>query len=267
MVEKLPVPACVDQWLRGELANLPLAARPARCLGCGQETVQVALGDGRRFSPSRCPACARAETAQHQQEALATVVRQVPRRARDVRFSSPVVLAEVKRPAAIEEAKQAAESGAVMIVLTGWTGRGKTLLAAALFHQILDAVVPGCPPSVLARARGLRWLSAIQIGVAYRESKLGDIPPTMRTALGATTLVIDELGRESDVSAVWRVLSDRHENEKPTIVTTGLTYDQMIDRYEDAGVRRLAERSYSIDCNEVSEIDCPAHARAARYGA
>lgn len=57
----------------------------------------------------------------------------------------------------------------------------------------------------------------------------------------ARVLVIDEMGYEPWPTAVLGVIGDRHDHERPTIITCGLEMEAFAQRYADATIRRILE--------------------------
>jgi DNA replication protein DnaC len=72
------------------------------------------------------------------------------------------------------------------------------------------------------------------------------MPRLVDRAIGATLLVLDDLGMDVEVfrtsgSAVREVLYERHAAYKPTIVTTYLTAPDLAKHYGQGLSRRLGE--------------------------
>jgi DNA replication protein DnaC len=66
----------------------------------------------------------------------------------------------------------------------------------------------------------------------------------------ARFLVIDELGYERFPELVLEVIGDRHDHDRPTLVTSGVTLEQIASRYADATIRRITEVGNGgvVDC-------------------
>lgn len=126
-------------------------------------------------------------------------------------------------------------SGAILL---GPTGTGKTLAAAWL----ADAV---------ARNESATWVKWIRADELSRI--LSDRGGSENIAIlkRARLLVIDELGYERFPELFLEVLGDRHDNSRPTIVTSGLSIGKIAERYSDATVRRIVEvgEGVLVDCN------------------
>lgn len=136
--------------------------------------------------------------------------------------------------------------GAPRVVAVGPSGSGKTSLVTAMF--IAADFVPDINAAPM-------HVSAYQLARARAVHPLGSgEAPLVEAALGAPLLVLDELGGEdaAHASAVKDVLHERHAQERPTWVTTGVTPAEIGARYgggiarrvfEDAKVFRLAGRT------------------------
>ena len=141
-------------------------------------------------------------------------------------------LARLVGEKAIAEARQAL--GATRVVAVGPPGSGKTSLVTAMFlaadFQAARATVLHTSAYQLARARAVHPLGA------------GEAPLVAR-AFAATLLVLDELGGEEAAhqSAVKDVLHERHAQDQPTWVTTGVTPTEVATRYGGGIARRVFE--------------------------
>lgn len=122
------------------------------------------------------------------------------------------------------------------ILVTGFSGRGKTrLLAAALQHSIERG---GFPKFYLSADLFTRISSVYDTNpTETRYSVLGDLT-------GCPFLGIDDLGREGKptdfvLSALHQIVSKRHGNYRPTIVTTNSSLAELEERYDAAIASRL----------------------------
>ncbi|HEX2881159.1 MAG TPA: hypothetical protein VHO25_16625 [Polyangiaceae bacterium] len=120
----------------------------------------------------------------------------------------------------------------------------------------------GCGKSTgaryLTRHASPYWLRAIDLSTAERRHGLGEgLPPEVERARNATALVIDDVGHEKDIAALFDVLDWRNERNLPTIVTTGLTRAELTQHLSAATVRRITEqhcgqmRVLVVDCHGV----------------
>ncbi len=125
------------------------------------------------------------------------------------------------------------------LALTGVTGAGKTSLVVALFatwfakHRNQDA----------------RFVPAIELGLARGRHPLGhDDPPAVIAAIEAPLLILDDLGAEAPMHAdvVRQVLHRRHNDGRPTWVTSGLTHAALAQRFDGGLARRLFEEAKQV---------------------
>lgn len=136
--------------------------------------------------------------------------------------------------------RRALEGGPKTVLLTGHAGAGKTTLATAAYRQLLEAG---------GHRTGL-WLPVARlVAAATRESRLGEEPRVLGQARRCSVLLLDDLGAEprGDLSraTVDDVVSGRHREQRWTIVTSGLSAEQLTERYGAGVTRRLTERGRS----------------------
>ncbi len=87
----------------------------------------------------------------------------------------------------------------------------------------------------------MRWAHAAMLSTARKRHRLGrDEAPIIDEACTASILVLDDLGweRDGDNTAIGDVLNQRYESELPTIITSGLTQDELLEHYGDAVFRK-----------------------------
>lgn len=138
---------------------------------------------------------------------------------------------------AVADAMQAL--GAARVAFIGPPGSGKTSLAIAMLRAAVAA-----EPASTWRTSGARYVSAHRLAKARAMHPLGDgEAPLVSTALRAPLLVLDELGGEDTryASAVAEVIYERHADDLPTWVTTGVTPERLAERYGGGIARRLFE--------------------------
>lgn len=122
-------------------------------------------------------------------------------------------------------------------LLMGPTGIGKTSMA----HWILAA-------------RRYLVVRSVDLADAEREHPLGHgAPVIVERARSFKYLILDDLGFERDVAAAQSLLDYRYSRCLPTIVTTGLTRDELTARTGAAYVRRIREQhagpgTLVVDC-------------------
>lgn len=177
--------------------------------------------------PGRCAGC-REESARAEWVRAATA--EIPRGFAEARLEASW-LAGVVGPKVLDAARQAL--GEVRVVAVGPPGSGKTSLIAAML--------------VAANHRGsVCWVSAHQLAKARTLHPLGEgEAPMIAAALRAGVLVVDELGGEDQryASAVAEVVYERHADDMPTWVTTGVGPKEISDRYGGGIARRVFEDS------------------------
>lgn len=101
------------------------------------------------------------------------------------------------------------------LLFWGGTGNGKTYTAACVANALIDKGIPAIVTS---------FSTILGKGIDEREDYIQNLN---RYDL----LVLDDLGTERNtpfaMEVVYRVIDDRYTSEKPMIVTTNLTLDQM----------------------------------------
>jgi DNA replication protein DnaC len=125
------------------------------------------------------------------------------------------------------------------LALTGVTGAGKTSLAVALFATWFAK----------HRNEKARFVPAIELGLARMRHPLGhDDPPAIIAAMEAPLLILDDLGAEAPMHAdvVRQVLHQRHNDDLPTWVTSGLTHAELARRFDGGLARRIFEESKQV---------------------
>lgn len=186
----------------------------------------------------RCGRWPRAPEGDHQayvQERLARAMRTIPTRFRDVRFDTEW-LPKLVGAQAMQQAQASLTEPRVIFV--GPPGAGKTSLAVAMFHAALVA------ESSDAARQSFRYVSGHALAKARAGHPLGaGEAPVVAQALAAAVLLVDELGGEDSrhASAVAEVIYERHAEDLPTWVTTGVGPQELAARYGGGIARRLFE--------------------------
>jgi DNA replication protein DnaC len=91
----------------------------------------------------------------------------------------------------------------------------------------------------------IAWFRATDLPRAVLQCKLGEEPADVKKAMEADFLVLDDLGWESRRADADSVLTDvlmvRYDTGRPTLVTSGLTFEEFRSRYRDPIIRRIVE--------------------------
>jgi DNA replication protein DnaC len=209
---------------------------------CGEKFEQTAEHKG-----PICGKCRQAdrdrEEAEHKERAaasrernrqhriLATLENVLPRY-RESTFDSAKLPQRVRPTSAIAKAQSAIDARALLIVLLGPAGAGKTSLGVALLLAIaakIDTVGS--------------FYSTFEISESRRQNRLGaGEAEAVKEAMEADALLLDELGAEkTQDTAVHEIIRHRHDGEMVTIYTTGFTEEQITTKYGPAIARRIFE--------------------------
>lgn len=137
-------------------------------------------------------------------------------------------------------------------VLLGATGLGKS---SALGVALKRAASQGhLDPNATRNGYAAKWVQARDVGRAVREHPLGQgRAPILHQALFADLLIFDDLGLEGDHGEILDVLEERYQRGRVTWTTSGLSTQQLSDRYGAAFYRRLTGggvegRGALVDC-------------------
>lgn len=127
------------------------------------------------------------------------------------------------------------------LLFMGPVGTGKTHLAAAIANYLIEqlyTVLFGNITDIIALVK-----------TSYREeSELTELEIINTLTKDIDLLVIDDLGKEypTENTAVllYQIINRLYENEKPVVITTNMTSEELKKRYQDKGeaiVSRITE--------------------------
>ncbi len=209
-----------------------------------------------------CAACVEKNSTQWRVASLAKAWRSIPAGWNHADLGSramPVApeLARVVRGWSRNQDPKNPERAWGNLLLCGRTGVGKSTVAIALAKRILrTAEARPLPVEDMAFAVGVRFVAARDLVADARSHPLGarNESPLFRLAMKASLLVLDEVGFEP-VDAmnqhVQRLIDARYnafDEGKRTVTTTGLTREQVADRYGAAALRKMgAERGVVVE--------------------
>ena len=168
-------------------------------------------------------------------EALAALERTIPPVYRWSRFSAPELRERVPA-AAIALGQSLSQEPRVCVM--GICRAGKTSLAVSMLRQWVGS-----------SGRRAVFVAAHKLGMARIQHPAGHgEPEIVELALRTPLVLIDDLGFERDhvQNAVPEVIFERHAENRPTWVTTGLTREQLVKRYGLGVVARVFERAKVI---------------------
>ena len=125
--------------------------------------------------------------------------------------------------------------GVNSLVFTGGPGLGKTFLSACIAREISKKGFSVVYDSASA------FLGAYDKHPYSREYEAADVK--MKAAESCDLMILDDLGTEytssAVMSALYTLINSRLLNDKPTIINTNLSEDQIRKRYSPAIVSRL----------------------------
>lgn len=206
------------------------------CYPCGRFVCvdcQAQLGpEGQPLS--RCPPCGRkAVMLMKARPALDTLPKAFDAAELDADW-----LAKLVGPTAMQMARSSLTSSQVTFL--GLPGSGKTSLAVAMLRAVLRA--EAATSDRYWRATHL-YVSSFALAKARSSAPLGSEAPLIERALSAPLVVVDEFGGEDPrhASAVKEVVYERHAQDLPTWVTTGVGPREIADRYGGGIARRVFE--------------------------
>lgn len=139
------------------------------------------------------------------------------------------------------------------IYITGRVGSGKTTLAACLARKLIES------------GKTVRFESIVGLLRELKDSFDGTQTDAIDRAEKCDVLVLDDLGKQSPttwtLSVIFEIVDSRYRNERPIIVTTNYTTDDLIRAMSanadketaKAVVSRLIESSKLVKLGDVDK--------------
>lgn len=226
--------------VHGLLADMA-SGREWPCAGrCG---VKVAF-------PGVCQACDRLALEDAHKARMRAAKRTVPERFRWADIDAPE-MAERVRPAAISATRSLfGQRLPLGVAFVGQSGAGKTSLACSILRRIHDRAAFDSPSHVVERARRAWYIGAPQLLQAAKAHAgtfgRGEPPEILKMAPAASILVLDNVDAGKQGDAIYDLIFERHDRQRPTIVTTWMTRDEAAAAYGDGWTRRVYERVIDV---------------------
>ena len=217
--------------------DVQLAERRVKC-ACGRTFA------GNAYT-TVCAPCLECAARSARSDRLGAAGNPIPREYRWARFDAPEMAGRV-RPSAIAAAREA--FGARTLVLRGPAGAGKTSLAAAILREHLARGLTS--DKLCDFACRARWSPSVDVAKLDQWGRPDR--GVVDAAIGASLLVLDDLGAESPPAAfvISEIVLSRFDKRRPIVVTTWLEDDQpdpakgplgLAQRYGGGVSRRLLE--------------------------
>lgn len=127
-------------------------------------------------------------------------------------------------------------------MITGDTGIGKTYITYCIANELLSKYVP------IVMTSSINLLNTIKdrYSANGQEAEIA----VMRELNKAHLLILDDLGAEHNTewtrSKIYEILDNRIRQEKPIIVTSNFTVEQLRRQFSDNGVERTLDRLLMI---------------------
>lgn len=224
-------------------APTPLVATIAHILRLSDGPQSCAVCSTPISHPGVCADCDTKKAVDtHERKVLRFARATIPARFAWASFDSPELGRRVSSSlvASVKDLLGKRLPGGVAVV--GPSGAGKTSLGCSMLRRIHDAGTWDAPTAVVERARQAYFISVPALRSSLREWRLGtEAPELLRLARSASVLVLDDLDDEP-IQEVRDLLSDRHDRDRATIVTTWMDRDKAAAVYGERLVRRAYER-------------------------
>ena len=124
--------------------------------------------------------------------------------------------------------------------ILGPTRCGKSLVAGLAGDRAAAKLGEGS-------ATWTKWIRADYLTRMIHERQGGEMVHELKIA---RVLIIDEMGYERFPELCLEVIGDRHDNQRPVIITSGMRVEDFAKRYSDATLARIAEigNGLIVDC-------------------
>ena len=193
---------------------------------------------GEPYDPKSAKACdVCLERARRQRRVLAAAG--IPEHYAWARFGFPELAARVHDPVAVERVRR-------------WSGLGRLVLVNPV-PQVGKTVLGTCAFVSCILDRGTRsalWVDAPALGAA--RGSFGRDPEVLTRALHDELLLLDDLGagRRSDDDVIARVIFDRFQHDRATIITVGMTSEDLGARFGGALQARVIKGATLVRVGE-----------------
>lgn len=161
----------------------------------------------------------------------------VPKRYQDVSFATAHIVPGFQACKSwVIDVKEHRKTGRGLI-LAGPVGRGKTVASVCILRECAKLGLRIYWVRASTLIDDLSTMGKFGYGERFDELQ--------RRLIAADVLVIDDLGQEEPEAwegrKIERILTQRHDDMKPTIATTNLSASEMKDRYAERIISRLSQ--------------------------
>jgi len=205
--------------------------RPQKCVTCG--------GAYQAPQPGNCPECIEAQDRKRIDRHERDVETIFPSRYRWARFGA----AELEQRVSLPSLRRVAALHEQSIVLRGAPGTGKTSLACAMVRawwrsRIEPRVRAGCSPDP---RDFLAFVDCTAAASVRKTCPLGREPELIVAAKSAAVCILDDLDYAAGSDVITEIVHARHNDERPTLVTTSMTPQEISERFPGGTARRLTD--------------------------
>lgn len=189
-----------------------------------------------------------------------------------------------KQKAAYSAARSFSADKGTGLVICGGVGSGKTHLAAAIAHDIidryeiddewaLDAAKESKTGGYIGGFSPVYFISSTELMSSLRAAmNKGEHSPAMQRCKSAQVLILDDLGAEkpSDwtVERIFEIIDHRYSSCRPTVITTNCTADELKRQIGTRSYDRIKETCRYVTITETSrrQATLASEFRAAQAG-